>query len=116
MDMMLALVSGSPRAVRMASDQARWFVPVGVWFSFVGWGACPEPDVDAGLDAGVEAGADAGVEAGADGRVAVGVQLGVTCGVDGATVGVALRRGAGLAFAFGEVGCDATLCGSFARW
>src|ERR1700761_9680585 len=38
---MFALVSGSPRAVRMASDQASWFRPRGVWYSAVARGVSP---------------------------------------------------------------------------
>src|ERR1700761_431857 len=38
---MLALVFGSPRAVRMASDQASWFWPFGVWYSAVACGVSP---------------------------------------------------------------------------
>ena len=49
MDTMLALVSGSPRAVRIASDQAFWFCPVGVSFCAVGCGVSVDPE--AGWDA-----------------------------------------------------------------
>src|ERR1700730_15425050 len=34
-DTMFALVNGAPRALRIASDQAFSFSPVGVWFSAV---------------------------------------------------------------------------------
>src|ERR1700739_3131026 len=47
---MLALVSGSPRAVRMASDQASWFWPLGVWYSAVACGVSPALCVAGWLD------------------------------------------------------------------
>src|ERR1700722_14190016 len=104
MDTMFALVSGSPRAVRMASDQASWFCPVGVWSCTVGCGVSPELDAAAELELG------AGL--GADGGVAVGVELGVTCGLDGIVLGVVATLG--LAVTFRVVECDAALCGIFA--
>src|SRR5580704_4526482 len=104
MDTMFALVSGSPRAVRMASDQASWFWPFGVSFSAVACGVSPELDVVAELELGAGLGADV--------AVAVGVQLGVTCGLDGIVVGVAATLG--LAVTFRGVPGDATPCGIFA--
>src|ERR1700727_744438 len=92
MDTMLALVSGSPRAVRMASDQASWFWPVGVWYSAVGCGVSVEPDVGRG-DAGAVLGIAAGVLAG----VMLGVGLAVAeCLGDGDAVGVRAARLAGI--------------------
>ena len=74
----------------MASDQASWFWPVGVWFCAVGCGVSPEPDAVAGLELVAGLGADV--------AVAVGVQLGVTCGLDGIVVGVAAALGLAVTF------------------
>src|SRR5580704_3897018 len=62
MEMMFSLVSGAPRALRMASDQAFWFSPVGVWYSAVACGVSPlDWLVDAAVDGAVVAGARVGV-------------------------------------------------------
>src|SRR5262249_11787555 len=79
MDTMLALVSGSPRAVRMASDHAFWFCPVGVWYSAVGCGVSVEPDVG-GREDGAVVGACVGV-LGACAGVLARVMLGVASAV-----------------------------------
>jgi hypothetical protein len=97
---MFALVSGSPSAVRMASDQASSLLPVGVWFSAVGCGVSPE------LDGGGELSAGCGLCAGAEVYAGVGVYAGR--GLDGDAVGVTVRRGVDLAVAFLEGECDAS--------
>src|ERR1700730_8364169 len=43
---MFALVNWAPSALRMASDQAFWFSPVGVWFSAVACGVSPPESTD----------------------------------------------------------------------
>src|ERR1700722_14185350 len=43
---MFALVNGAPRALRIASDQAFSFSPVGVWFSAVACGVSPPESTD----------------------------------------------------------------------
>ena len=50
---MFALVSGSPKALRMASDQASSFAPRGVWYSAVGVGTRTGLAEACGLDGAV---------------------------------------------------------------
>src|SRR5271170_2487382 len=89
---MLALVSGSPSAVRMASDQASWFWPVGVWYSAVACGVSePEPELEAGADDADDA-VLTGVATGRE--VAVGVTAAMA-GAVGVAVGLALAWAAG---------------------
>src|SRR6185437_10907572 len=47
---MFALVSGAPRWVRIASDQAFWFSPFGVSFCAVGCGVSPPASVCGALE------------------------------------------------------------------
>jgi hypothetical protein len=110
--MMLALVSGSPRAFSIASDQASWFWPVGVWFCAVGCGVSPELDaggldgdvgacVGVGLHTGVGLCVDTGPDEyrGLDGLALDGLALdGAT--LDGGALGVAAGWVLGLAGAF----------------
>src|ERR1700722_17190962 len=63
MEMMFALVSGAPSEVRMASDQAFSFSPVGVSYSAVGCGVSPpaSTDEDCAVEGAVGVGACVGV-------------------------------------------------------
>ena len=77
---MFALVSGSPKALRMASDHASSFAPRGVWYSAVG----------VGTRSGLAEACGLAEECG----------LAEACGLDGAVVGTGLWRTRG--FAVGE--------------
>src|ERR1700733_2696151 len=63
MEMMFALVNGAPSEVRMASDQAFSFSPVGVSYSAVGCGVSPpaSTDEDCAVEGAVVVGACVGV-------------------------------------------------------
>jgi hypothetical protein len=84
---MLASVSGSPSAVKIASDQASSLAPRGVWFSAVASGAGPGGPV--GVRVGDGAAEGSGVVCTGD-RLGVGEPVGVTV-ADGVGVRLAGR-------------------------
>jgi hypothetical protein len=99
--MMFAFVSGASSAVRMASDQASWLVPVGVTFSAIAAGTRPEAEV-VGFGAAVGL-----VEA---------LGLEVALAVDGVAVGVADGLGVALPECDGFGVSDAEAALTFATW
>jgi hypothetical protein len=94
MEMMLAEVSGSPSWVRMASDQASWFVPVGVSFSAVAVGV--RPALDSG-DVAEAVGVALAVAVGL--AVIVGLVVGLVVAMGVAVAGVAVAVGLAVAVA-----------------
>src|SRR5712671_5428752 len=76
---MFAWVSGSPRARRIASDQASWLAPRGVSYSAVGAGA-PAAVTGGGAAAACVGAAAAGCDAAADGECTGAADVGTTAG------------------------------------
>src|ERR1700722_7343181 len=99
---MFASVSGAPILVRIASDQASSFAPLGVWYSAVAVGveaARRDDDADAEGEADTagcgEAAADAEVREGDDDRTAVAAEVGVWTARPSVACAETDRRGAG---------------------
>jgi hypothetical protein len=95
---MFASVSGAPILVRIASDQASSFAPLGVWYSAVAVGAKAarrDDDADADGEADTEVRGDAEARADDDGRIAGAADEGVPMARPNVACAETDRRAAG---------------------
>src|SRR5580704_7064283 len=93
---MFASVSGDPSLVRIASDQASSFAPLGVWYSAVAAGVrAARRDGDADADGEADSRGDPEVRAADDGRTPAAGDEGVPMARPNVACAETDRRGAG---------------------